>query len=260
MLSIQGYVATGIYECNQGCPCSRSCHNRVAQNPTRCNLQVFKTADRGWGLRTLHDIPAGTFICVYVGCLYSGEEGNKVGRNFGDEYFAELDFIEVVENAKRLDVEGDEDSDEGIGKDESSDKDESFKTKKSSTVSQQRKSKRKRKTKRKVASSQSQAERSKNFVSVRNMIDQEGDTYIMDAMKTGNIGRYMNHSCNPNVFVQNVFVDTHDLRFPWIAFFSSTHVKSGQELCWDYGYEVGSVPDKVIQCNCGSELCRGRLL
>ena len=187
-----------------------------------------------------------------------------MGRNFGDEYFAELDFIEVVENAKRLDVEGDEDSDEGIGKDESSDKDESFKTKKSSTVSQQRKSKRKRKTKRKtkrkVASSQSQAESTKNFVSVRNMIDQEGDTYIMDAMKTGNIGRYMNHSCNPNVFVQNVFVDTHDLRFPWIAFFSSTHVKSGQELCWDYGYEVGSVPDKVIQCNCGSELCRGRLL
>ena len=29
----------------------------------------------------------------------------------------------------------------------------------------------------------------------------------------GNIGRYLNHSCDPNVFVQNVFVESHDLRF-----------------------------------------------
>lgn len=29
------------------------------------------------------------------------------------------------------------------------------------------------------------------------------------------------HSCSPNLFVQNVFVDTHDLRFPWVAFFAS---------------------------------------
>lgn len=34
---------------------------------------------------------------------------------------------------------------------------------------------------------------------------------------------YLNlqHSCSPNLFVQNVFVDTHDLRFPWVAFFAS---------------------------------------
>lgn len=30
----------------------------------------------------------------------------------------------------------------------------------------------------------------------------------------------LQHSCSPNLFVQNVFVDTHDLRFPWVAFFS----------------------------------------
>jgi len=30
----------------------------------------------------------------------------------------------------------------------------------------------------------------------------------------------LQHSCDPNVFVQNVFVDTHDLRFPWVAFFA----------------------------------------
>lgn len=32
---------------------------------------------------------------------------------------------------------------------------------------------------------------------------------------------FLQHSCTPNLFVQNVFVDTHDLRFPWVAFFAS---------------------------------------
>jgi len=50
------------------------------------------------------------------------------------------------------------------------------------------------------------------------------------------------------------------LRFPWVAFFSSTFVRAGQELCWDYGYEVGSIADKEIFCSCGAENCRGRLL
>jgi len=48
--------------------------------------------------------------------------------------------------------------------------------------------------------------------------------YIIDAKQTGNLGRYLNHSCTPNLMVQNVFVDTHDLRFPWVAFFANRHV------------------------------------
>lgn len=49
--------------------------------------------------------------------------------------------------------------------------------------------------------------------SVREMLgDTKEDIYIMDAKYEGNIGRYLNHSCQPNVFVQNVFVDTHDVR------------------------------------------------
>ena len=49
----------------------------------------------------------------------------------------------------------------------------------------------------------------------------------------GNIGRYLNHSCNPNVFVQNCFVDTHDLRFPWVGFFSQSHITAGKSLSKD---------------------------
>lgn len=68
------------------------------------------------------------------------------------------------------------------------------------------------------------------------------------------------HSCSPNLFVQNVFVDTHDLRFPWVAFFALSHIRAGTELTWNYNYDVGSVPGKVLYCECGADNCRGRLL
>ena len=44
------------------------------QNPLRVRLQVFKTERRGWGIRALNDIPAGGFICIYVGNLYSNDD------------------------------------------------------------------------------------------------------------------------------------------------------------------------------------------
>lgn len=36
---------------------------------------------------------------------------------------------------------------------------------------------------------------------------------------------HFQHSCDPNLFSQNVFVDTHDLRFPFIAFFAADDIK-----------------------------------
>ncbi|XP_075463680.1 histone-lysine N-methyltransferase SETDB1 isoform X3 [Ascaphus truei] len=94
----------------------------------------------------------------------------------------------------------------------------------------------------------------------RQFYDGEESCYIIDAKLEGNLGRYLNHSCSPNLFVQNVFVDTHDLRFPWVAFFASKRIRAGTELTWDYNYEVGSVEGKELLCCCGSTECRGRLL
>ncbi|XP_022793783.1 histone-lysine N-methyltransferase SETDB1-like [Stylophora pistillata] len=96
-------------------------------------------------------------------------------------------------------------------------------------------------------------------LSTRVMFGEE-HCYVIDAKGYGNCGRYLNHSCSPNLFVQNVFVDTHDLRFPWVAFFTQQNVAAGTELTWDYAYEVDSVKGKVLHCYCGSAECRGRLL
>lgn len=95
---------------------------------------------------------------------------------------------------------------------------------------------------------------------MREYFGENESVYIMDAKTSGNIGRYLNHSCSPNTFVQNVFVDTHDLRFPWVSFFALHYISAGSELTWDYSYDVGSVPGKYMKCHCGSTSCRGRLL
>merc|ERR1712059_40238 len=96
--------------------------------------------------------------------------------------------------------------------------------------------------------------------STREFFEVGQECFIMDAKDVGNVGRYFNHSCNPNLFAQNVFVDSHDLRNPTLAFFTLRFVPAGTELCWNYNYKVGQVPGKRIDCHCGAENCKGRLL
>ncbi|XP_040398341.1 histone-lysine N-methyltransferase SETDB2-like isoform X3 [Cygnus olor] len=88
----------------------------------------------------------------------------------------------------------------------------------------------------------------------------EENIYILDATKEGNVGRFLNHSCCPNLFAQSVFVETHNRSFPWVAFFTNRHVKAGTELTWDYGYEAGSMPEMEISCQCGVQMCRKKTL
>ncbi|XP_075775174.1 histone-lysine N-methyltransferase SETDB2 isoform X1 [Pelodiscus sinensis] len=88
----------------------------------------------------------------------------------------------------------------------------------------------------------------------------EENIFLLDATKEGNVGRFLNHSCCPNLFVQSVFVETHNRNFPWVAFFTNRHVKTGTELTWDYGYEAGSMPETEISCHCGVQKCRKKIL
>ncbi|XP_007944540.1 histone-lysine N-methyltransferase SETDB2 [Orycteropus afer afer] len=87
-----------------------------------------------------------------------------------------------------------------------------------------------------------------------------GNVFLLDATKEGNVGRFLNHSCCPNLLVQNVFVETHDKDFPLVAFFTNRYVKARTELTWDYGYEAGSMPEKEILCQCGANKCRKKIL
>ncbi|NWY64558.1 SETB1 methyltransferase, partial [Erithacus rubecula] len=507
-------LPTGVYECNKRCKCNvNMCTNRLVQHGLQVRLQLFKTQNKGWGIRCLDDIAKGSFVCIYAGKILTDDFADKEGLEMGDEYFANLDHIESVENFKEgyesdakcssdnsgVDLKDDDDDEENSGTEEleesnedSSDdnfcRDESFSSSSvlrsyatrrqtrgqrepgpaepapkelprapghheppaapckppaseetpknkvaswlsSSSVAQgfqegegasslrpgeggepkavkmeipaekekggaatpgdlngEAKAAKKEEpedstkipglsslgrrygynpcppklegirrpisgtlllqnrrqglapappsedvltlssstdsdgehragqapgtndsddiqtissgseeeegedkknpssesgpTKRQVAvkSTRGFALKSTHGIAIkatpldkgesagpvrrstRQFYDGEENCYIIDAKLEGNLGRYLNHSCTPNLFVQNVFVDTHDLRFPWVAFFASKRIRAGTELTWDYNYEVGSVEGKELLCCCGAIDCRGRLL
>ena len=64
----------------------------------------------------------------------------------------------------------------------------------------------------------------------RNLFLQDADTFCIDARKYGNISRFVNHLCEPNLTPVKVFVDHQDLRFPRICFFASRDIKAYEEL------------------------------
>ncbi|XAR58671.1 Histone-lysine N-methyltransferase [Bertholletia excelsa] len=64
-----------IKECWWKCGCSKFCGNRVVQQGINCKLQVFMTSEgKGWGLRTIEDLPKGAFVCEYVGEVLTNAE------------------------------------------------------------------------------------------------------------------------------------------------------------------------------------------
>ncbi|OEL19993.1 Histone-lysine N-methyltransferase, H3 lysine-9 specific SUVH5 [Dichanthelium oligosanthes] len=88
--------------------------------------------------------------------------------------------------------------------------------------------------------------------------------FTIDAAEYGNIGRFINHSCSPNLYTQNVLWDHDDKRMPRIMFFAAETIPPLQELTYDYNYEIDHVQDengriKFKVCQCGSPKCSGRL-
>ncbi|KAL2900273.1 putative inactive histone-lysine N-methyltransferase SUVR2 [Bienertia sinuspersici] len=69
---------TFIKECWTKCGCNKDCGNRVVQHGISHNLQVFWTPEgKGWGLRTLEDLPKGAFVCEYIGEILTCTELHK---------------------------------------------------------------------------------------------------------------------------------------------------------------------------------------
>ncbi|XP_020971314.1 histone-lysine N-methyltransferase SUVR4 isoform X1 [Arachis ipaensis] len=64
-----------IKECWSKCGCGKQCGNRIVQRGITCNLQVFFTPEgKGWGLRTLEELPKGAFVCEFVGEILTIKE------------------------------------------------------------------------------------------------------------------------------------------------------------------------------------------
>ncbi|RDX58292.1 Histone-lysine N-methyltransferase SUVR4 [Mucuna pruriens] len=76
-----------IKECWRKCGCDMHCGNRTVQRGITCKLQVYLTREgKGWGLRTLEDLPKGTFVCEYVGEILTNMElYDRIMENSGKE-------------------------------------------------------------------------------------------------------------------------------------------------------------------------------
>ncbi|XP_072976882.1 histone-lysine N-methyltransferase, H3 lysine-9 specific SUVH4-like [Typha angustifolia] len=92
----------------------------------------------------------------------------------------------------------------------------------------------------------------------------EDQGFTIDAAECGNVGRFINHSCSPNLYAQNVLYDHDDKRMPHIMFFAAENIPKLQELTYHYNYMIDQVHDsegniKRKDCYCGSSECSGRL-
>jgi hypothetical protein len=67
--------------------------------------------------------------------------------------------------------------------------------------------------------------------------------YAVDGQRLGNVGRFFNHSAQPNLFMQCVHTGStpgghhgkYDERMPTLAFFAMTDIPAMTELTFDYG-------------------------
>jgi len=87
---------------------------------------------------------------------------------------------------------------------------------------------------------------------------------LIDPTSVGNIGRYINHSCQPNLVMVPVRTDTI---VPKLCLFTNQDVPANVELSFDYS---GNREDEIegtgrndapgtSPCYCGAALCRGTL-
>ncbi|KAM0838071.1 hypothetical protein ACQ4PT_061211 [Festuca glaucescens] len=85
--------------------------------------------------------------------------------------------------------------------------------------------------------------------------------YCIDAGSVGNIARFINHSCQPNLFIQCVLSSHRDIKLAKIMLFAADTIPPLQELSYDYGYCLDSIigaDGNVVKlaCHCGASDCR----
>lgn len=93
-----GWLKIDVVECNSRCRCGPNCVNRELQKGLHVPLEVFKTEERGWGVRTLEQIPRGKFVLEYVGEMLTEGEVSKRGLvypEYNSSYLFNLDHPDV---------------------------------------------------------------------------------------------------------------------------------------------------------------------
>lgn len=164
------------YRCSKWC-CA--CVGAPSQD-LKFRLEVFKTANRGWGVRSWDFIPAGTYITSFIGKIYRHADADAL----------KLDPTYHYDMLPRP-AEGQEHDND--------------------------------------------------------------PKYIVDAKHFGNVSRFINHSCDPNVYIQPTLAGHLDPDHPTIALFALKNIPPWSEIAYDYDHiYVSNLPNG---CLCGATTC-----
>ena len=89
--------------------------------------------------------------------------------------------------------------------------------------------------------------------------------YTVDAAHYGNVSHFVNHSCDANLAVFNVWIDCLDPNLPRLALFAVRDIIKGEQLTFDYRQRTGEESTESesedgeeggMECKCGSSNCR----
>ena len=91
--------------------------------------------------------------------------------------------------------------------------------------------------------------------------------YTVDAAHYGNVSHFINHSCDPNLAVFNVWIDCLDPDLPRLALFAVRDIVKGEQLTFDYSQRTfeesnedeSDTGESGMECRCGSTKCRKTL-
>ncbi|XP_058728275.1 histone-lysine N-methyltransferase, H3 lysine-9 specific SUVH5-like [Vicia villosa] len=84
-----------------------------------------------------------------------------------------------------------------------------------------------------------------------------GGGRFIDASRHGNIGRFINHSCCPNLCMKDVMYDHNDKSQPHKMLFALKDIAAGREVSYDYNCCKGNIKGLSNICYCGSSQCNG---
>lgn len=176
-----------LFECNDSCGCKKKCNNRLTQSKPPFAFCIFRTEDRGWGLKTLTAIPKGSFVHRMAGELKSVEQVINE-HNLDDN--KELNAYAFVLDGLSLDP---------------------------------------------------------------------ASNMVVDCRDHGNIARFLNHSCEPNLAPYFVLSGSYNVNQPYVAFFADKDIEENTELTFCYPEQYWwkqCKPLPPVKCCCKSSHCR----
>jgi hypothetical protein len=280
-------LSVTLNECNDRCPCPlESCPNRVLQRGITYRIAVKKMAGKGWGVIALEPIPAGSFVCEYTGEMLSERESESRGVGY-DEYFFELGAGSAAAGGGGTlgtTSENTHLSSSATGNNVSrqagyphlpqgkraaslnhgSDSRTTAVGTRGRQVAQRRRSRR-------HDDSDSDSDSDSDGLSTITgaplvdggaypvevdddaLAERMGGKYVIDARWYGNVGRFINHSCNPSLMAVRVCVEVPHEYLHRIGFFALRDIVENEELSFDYRYDSTG---HTMPCHCGAPNCR----